>query len=157
MKIVRWSDDSTTLYINNLNLNQLDFLDKENLEEYFQKLFLKLKNKYNILLNGYYVIDVYKDKYYGIVIEINKDDLEYFDYTDQVDMEISIHDSQFVFKIFDIIKNDKLKYYAYNNDIYAILTESIDSIKYGEILEFSELIYKNEVNKIIKYGKLIKS
>ena len=54
-------------------------------------------------LDGFYYITVYIDKYYGVVIHLEKDDVEYYDYfKNQVDMRIITIDTEFLYLVDDI-------------------------------------------------------
>ena len=77
---------------------KFDLDDKLKLEKYFKDLFYNLKNKYNMEVNGYYNINVYADKYYGTIIEMENEDLEYYTYFNQIDMEINVLKAVFIIK-----------------------------------------------------------
>ena len=72
MKLILENDDNIILAINNENLDNIDFKNNEEIKEYFRKMFFKIKERYKILLNGFYYVRIYKDKYYGKFIEIEK-------------------------------------------------------------------------------------
>ena len=80
--------------------NKIDFENKLKLEKYFRNLFTTIKDKYNIEVNGYYDINIYNDKNYGVIIEIESEDLDYYNYFNQIDMEINVlKDSLFLYEI----------------------------------------------------------
>ena len=68
-------DDKIIIYCN----KKIDY-EKINLDKYFEELLIKIKNKYNIKLNGYYTIVVHIDKIYGSIIEIVEDNFDCYDY-----------------------------------------------------------------------------
>ena len=100
MKIITMDLDSIVLL-----LFDMDFSLEENidlLEDKFHDIFLSLRNLYDIQVEGYYKIDIYKNKYYGMIVEIKKEEIDYFDYFDnQIDMRISIHDDNLILYEFD--------------------------------------------------------
>ena len=110
------------------------------IEDSFKDIFKNLKYNYGIEINGYYDIDVYIDKSYGIVIEMKKEEFD-LDYYDQVDMTITFHNEKFLYEVDDISVNKKI--YKYKNKYY------VD--KY--IPEHSKIIYKTD--RMLKCAKII--
>lgn len=151
MKIIVNDDINMIIFLNNEYLNKHNYND-DDLESYFKELFLTLKNIYEIEISGYYNIDVYIDKKYGVILELEKEELEYLDYYDnQVDMCITIHNSNFLYCLNDIdFFNQSI--YVYKNKIYGLLNEEINNYEMGLLMEYSEIEYKNGDN-ILKYGK----
>ena len=103
---------------------KFDLDDKLKLEKYFKDLFYNLKNKYNMEVNGYYNINVYADKYYGTIIEMENEDLEYYTYFNQIDMEINVFKNNFYYEIdYNFLNKDilnKCLCYKYNDIIKDI-------------------------------------
>ena len=156
MKIIINDDINMIIFLNKMYLLNIDFNNEENIEKYFKKLLKKLKNYYNININGYYEIDVYIDKLYGVVLELEKQELEYYGYfDDEVDMQITIYNKEFVYEIKDYfwiddkIKN-KTKIYKYKNKLYLVVKEKIKELELGKILEHSKIIYNLNNNLIIR-------
>ena len=164
MKISVIDDNNIIVFLNTVNLKELDFSNKEDLEVNFKDLFLKLKHVYNINIRGYYNINIYIDKNYGAILEIEHEDIEYFDYFEnKVDMRINIlSDTKFLYRIKDIFKlNTELinnsSLYAFKGKIYILLTKSISFHNLGYLLEVSEIVYGSIVDDILKLGKIIKT
>lgn len=137
MKII--NDEIMKIYLNKDYLKYKNY-NISKIEENFKQIFETLKYCYNIEINGFYDIDVYIDKNYGIIIEMKKEDID-FDFYDQVDMKISFHNQKFLYQIEDIKRNKKI--YKYKNKFY---TNKYD-------IEHSIPIYKT--NDIFKYAKVI--
>lgn len=155
MKIID-SDDKTIVFLNNKDTS---CFDKKNIEEYFEELFLNLKNNYNFEVKGYYDIDVYKDLNYGMILEIENDDCEY--YFNQIDMRVNIFkEDYFLYEVeYEYLNNnilDKFSLYKYKDKLYLKLDEIIDDIKFSKLLEYSNIIYGNKVLEIQKYSKKVK-
>ena len=56
------NDDKIVLYLNKFMIEGLDFKNINGLEKYFRDLFIKLREIYNIKLNGFYYVYVYTHK-----------------------------------------------------------------------------------------------
>ena len=126
-------------------------------EDYFRKLFIDIKNKYNLKLNGYYKINVYVDKFFGRVIEIENQEIDYYDYFNQIDMEIKVIISTFLYEInYEYINKDiidKTIIYKLKDKLYIkILDESV----LNKIIEYSKIIYDERVKTILKTSKKVR-
>lgn len=160
MKIVM-RDDKIVVFLNKKEIVNLDFNDELKLEEYFKMLFIKLKKNYEIELNGYYNIDVYQDKQFGAILEIENEELEYYNYFNQIDMKINIlKNSSFLYEIeYGFLDNEILSQticYKNSDKIYLKIEKDINDITFAKILEYSEIIYGDVIQDILKYGKKVK-
>lgn len=159
MKVLFFSKNKMIIYLNDFYTKELNFQDKDEIESYFKKIFIKLKDKYQIKTYGYYNIVLYHDINYGAVIELSREENEYYKTFDtSLDMKIMIEkDNSFLYELEDpfVISSQLLKdsaLYFYHNKLYLQLKEKIDYIELGELLEHSILKYKN-ISEILKYGK----
>lgn len=123
-----------------------------------KKVFKRLNNIYNMDIKGYYYIKVYKDKNYGIILSINKETANYFSYSDEVDAEIELVDSEFLYEIKDYFfldkeLKDKVNIYKYDNKLYLKINKSLSSKELLYIIENSKIIYDN--SKIINKGRIV--
>lgn len=138
-------------------LNKKLILDNTKLDTYFKNLFLKLKDKYNTKIVGYYNINVYTDKTYGSIIEMENQDLDYYNYFDQVDMEIKIIKNDFLYQIdYDYVTKDilnKTVLYKFDGKLYLKI---LDDIILNKILECSKVIYGQELKKIYRNSEKVK-
>lgn len=153
-------DDNIILNIRNERIKDINFNDNEELREYFKKIFSKMKEKYKILINGFYYVKIYKNKYYGIIIELEKSDMEYYDYyIDEIDMHIEIVESIFLYQIDDIYITESLKkdndIILYQNKLYLKINRNLNNIEIDKLIEISKIFYKN-VDNILKYGRILK-
>ena len=160
MKIVINDDNNLIIYINKMYLKDIDFNNNLELEKYFKNILSKLNYYYNITVNGYYELDIYTDPLYGIIIELEKLENDYFDYyDDEVELHIVIHNTNFLYELEDYFFNFKIKnkldYYLYKNHIFVKIKMKLNEYEFGNLLEYSNINYKDNEN-IIKYGKLIK-
>ena len=111
MKVVVNDENNIIVYINNFHVDKVIFKEKEELEKYFLQLFNRLKKFYRIILQGYYDIKVYIDKFYGIIIQMKRDSIDYCDYFgNQIDMRITIEDNDSFYIILMIYLVLILKY-----------------------------------------------
>ena len=139
----------------------IDFDNKAKMEKYFKDLFSKIKNKYNVDISGYYNIDIYIDKYYGSIIEIEDEQLDYYTYFNQIDMEINVlKNSLFLYEIgYEFLDKkilDKVICYKINDKIYLQIISDIDDLLLAKIIEYGHILYGKEVDKIVKQGKKVK-
>ncbi len=158
MKLEFYEESNMILFLNNLYLSEIDFKDKDALETYFKSLFLKLHEFYEIEVNGYYHIDIYMDPFYGAIIELEKEELDYLDYDDdQVDMRICLHKTTILYELKEYMELDKSIYDIiwYHKKWYVKLKEKISSIHLGKLLEYSKMHYHEETERILKNGTLI--
>lgn len=123
---IEYIDDTLVIYLRNVYTDDI--------KELCVKIINKLNNYFNIKLKGFYTINIYFDKLYGIIMEIKIDDNE-LDY-DNLDLHIITHSSIFLYEVDDILDLDIDKYYIYNDKYYIDITNIYN-------LEFVKLIYKN--------------
>ena len=137
-------------------LNGKLILDDTKLETYFKNLFLKLKNKYNVKIAGYYDINVYTDKIYGSIIEMENQELDYYNYFDQVDMEIKIVKNSFLYQIdYDYLTKEilsKTTLYKFNDKLYLKI---VDNTILNQLLECSKVIYGENLKQIYEKSKKV--
>lgn len=156
MHINYLDDDNLVIFLTKEKLGNINFEIYDEIEQYFRKLFINLKQNYSIKLNGYYNIKIYKDKLYGIVLEIKGEDIDYLDLFDnQVEMNIEIKEGSILYQIDDYFflnnKND-MEIYKYQNKLYILLKNKISNEEYLKLIEFSNLVYDESVQKVLNNG-----
>ena len=143
---IKFIDELTLdIYIKKELINNIDFNNKEDLEKYLKKLFKNLKIKYNIVIQGFYDITVYKDKYYGVIFHLEKDNVEYYDYfKNQVDMRIITIDTEFLYLVDDIPFNllNKFDIIVDNSKIYLKIKKELNKLELMKLLEISRVVYE---------------
>lgn len=155
--IIKNSNDFVVLIYKD-NINKIDFNDKNELERYFEELFFKIKKRYDLEVSGFYKINIYIDEIYGVIITVCKDENEYFDYINSVDMQISKPiNISFLYKIKDLFLIDKNIYnkihiYYYRNNYYIKIIEKIKYCDYIKLIELSDIVYEN-IDYILKNSK----
>ena len=151
MKLIN-KDNKIIVFLNKkINFKQI------NLEKYFKNLFIKFKEDYHIELNGYYSINIYIDKFYGSVIEIENEDLDYYNYFNQIDMEVKLNDNVFLYEIdYEYLNKNIIN----NSNIYKIKDKLYIQVKdnniLNKILEYSNIIYGEKIKYILRNSKKVK-
>lgn len=147
-------DDDIEIYLNRQYLKKIDLNDTKTIKNIIKKL----NKKYNIDLYGYIEVKIYIDKNYGVIINIKKDEPEYFDYfNEEIEMNIEIINDSFLYKINNIYDKKQIKtnkIYKYKDSLY-ISIDKIDNINLGKIIEISEIIYGKKAKKIIEKNNVI--
>ena len=153
MKVVRNDDFNIEVFLGQETFN-LDC--KDNLEEYLKQFFSRLKKYYNIEIKGFYDIDLYADKNYGIVLDIYKENIDFEPIFNSIDMKITINKCKFLYKLSDY----KFEYlgdlYYYNGAYYLDLIKQINEKQLLELIEEVEIIYK-DIEVIKKRGQKLKA
>lgn len=135
------------IYLNQFNLIDIDFKNMDILEDSFKKLLKKLNNYYHIDINGYYNINVYIDSYYGAILQIEKESLDYYDYfeSDTIAMRIKKIDADFLYEVEDFLfaKDflNKFKLITKNNHIYLKIIDDLSYNEYLLLTEMSKIVY----------------
>ncbi|MBQ2946434.1 MAG: hypothetical protein IJE04_01095 [Bacilli bacterium] len=132
------------IYIKKELIDNIDFNNKEDLQKYLKKLFKILKNKYGVVIEGFYDITVYVDKFYGVVIHMEKDDIEYYDYyRNQVDMRIITIETSFLYLVEDIPKYllNKVDIIIIDKNIYLKIKEELSKVEMMQLLELSKVVF----------------
>lgn len=142
---IKYIDELTfDIYIKNQLIENINFDNKEDIEKYLKKLFKILNQKYKIIIEGFYNITIYIDKYYGIVIHLEKEELEYYEYyKNQVDMRLITVHTDFMYLVNDIPKSiiDKIKIENKDNNIYIKIINKLNDLEMMKLMEFSEIVY----------------
>lgn len=155
-------DENIVFFLNKIYLDNIDLKDENLIEKKLIKLINKIQKQYNIDLNGYYNVYIYKDKNYGLIIEMEKEKLDYLDYfNNQIELNIEIIEDTFLYKIDNIFTIDKtllekLIIYINKDEIYLKIKENINDIELGQIIENSQIIYGNKAKSIKKQSKIIR-
>ncbi len=155
-------DENIVFFLNKIYLDNIDIKDESLIEKKLIKLINKIQKQYNIDLNGYYNVYIYKDKNYGLIIEMEKEKLDYLDYfNNQIELNIEIIEDTFLYKIDNIFTIDKtllekLIIYINKDEIYLKIKENINDIELGQIIENSQIIYGNKAKSIKKQSKIIR-
>lgn len=155
-------DNIITLYLNKKYIIDVDLEDELDLEEFFKNIFRKLKKYYHMDIKGFYNIKIYKDLYYGMIITLEKEEIDYYNYYDNhIDMCFTIKNyNSFLYEIDDLFIldksiKDKIDIYSYHHRFYIKIKNDINNVILGRLIEKTKIIYEEYLENIIKYGKVI--
>lgn len=159
MKLV-YEDDKLILYLNKMYIHSLDFSDKEMVQKYMKRLFLKVSSRYDIEFDGYYIVKLYVDMNYGVIIEVIKEELEYLDYfSNQIEMNTEVIHGSFLYEISNISEQhslEKFVIYKFNDKLYIRVQSQVSDMQMGSVLEHAKIIYGTDADNIIKKGKIVR-
>ncbi len=136
-------------YVDNKLIVYLKEISIDDIEELCQDTIDKLEHHFNIILKGFYDVNVYIDQRYGVVLEFIMEELDlYIDFS-KVELHLIENNNKFLYEIFDILDVNVNKFYLYNGRYYITL-DNVDNSN----VEFGRIIYKN-TDDIITNGKFI--
>lgn len=146
-------DEEITLFLKLEEIEKFDFEDIDEVEDYFRTLFLKLEEYYHIEIEGFYNIQVFLDKKEGMVLKLQREDLDYYHAFHQVEMRILKEECVFLYEI-----EDALDFLLSGNDIYYYKNKFYLKKKQKKevynLYEFGKLIYE-DTDTILKRGILL--
>lgn len=141
-----------TIYLNNSYIKE-----KQIDREYIDKIIKNISEKYKLDLEGYIKITAHLDINYGIILEIENENIDYLDcFNIEIENDIDIKEETFLYKIEDIfsIKDiKKYKIYKCKSDLYL---EIKNPISMGQLIENSTVIYGEDIEEIKAKSKIIK-
>ena len=156
MKIKLLSENSFLVFVIDKIPN---IKNDQELSDYLKNVFEIIKEKNQFDIYGYYDVLIYKDINYGLIIKLDKEELECFNcYNKQIEMKIVIAEEPNILYCIDNLKIlkkiSKFKLYLYKDKLYLELMSKINYMLLGELLEYSEIIFEN-VKEIKNSGEKI--
>lgn len=142
---IKFIDDLTfNVYVKKEKLKKINIKNKSELEKYIKEIIEVLKNIYNIRIEGFYDVNVYIDKHYGIILNFSKEKLEYYDYFNGIEINVIIKEVSFLYKVSDIPFNllNKLEIKQINNNIYLKIIKELNQKEFMNLIEHTEKIIK---------------
>ncbi len=120
---------------------------ESSIKELLIDIFNDLSEFYNIEFNDSYNLNLYINKYYGMILEIEKNDI-IIDEDNIVNLKLNIlRDTLFLYQVDDPLDYINYEIYYYENKFYVNI-KKLDI----NLLENSNLIYGDSVYKIIGRG-----
>ena len=133
---------------------KIDFRNENSVKKHLKDIFFKIKDYYNIKIEGYYEVDVYINEYYGIILELKKQNFDYYDYLENgIEMKIKIHREKYLYMIENYNVNmNKYDIFKLDNNLYLCPKEKLSQIEMAKLVENAKLIYDSSdiIKKVIK-------
>ena len=141
MKVEMLSDKIIVYLLDNKKYNE-----DSDIEKMLIKVFDNLQKYYDITFTSDYNLDLYINRYYGMILEIKEN--EDFIYDDIVNLKLNVlRDTLFLYEVDDPLEYINYEIYYYNDKFYVnAKREDIN------LIENSNLVYGDIVYKIIGRG-----
>ena len=141
MKVEMLSDKIIVYLLDNKKYNE-----DSDIKKMLIKVFDNLEKYYGITFNSDYNLDLYINRYYGMILEIKEN--EDFIYDDIVNLKLNVlRDTLFLYEVDDPLEYINYEIYYYNDKFYVnAKNEDIN------LIENSNLVYGDIVYKIIGRG-----
>lgn len=134
--------DKVVIYL----INKKVKLDVDSIKDLLFDVFDTLTKDYDFKLDSSYMINIYINYIYGIVVELLKTNTDYDD--DTINIKLSIMDDKlFLYEIDDPLSYLNNEIYFYDNKYYLNIKD-IDI----KLLEYASVIYDDMVYKILGRG-----
>lgn len=138
-------DDDRFIVYYSLILDDILEYEIEDIKLFIKLIVIRLQNKYNVNIKGYYHLDVYVNKI--LILEFYKID----EYSERVDLDIVIHLNSTILVKFDDYFLTNNRKYLYKNKYYLKI-EDIDFVKY---IEFVEFVYEKQAKHILDNAMIV--
>ncbi len=141
MKVEMLSDKIIVYLLDNKKYNE-----DSDIKKMLIKVFDNLEKYYDITFTSDYNLDLYINRYYGMILEIKEN--EDFIYDDIVNLKLNVlRDTLFLYEVDDPLEYINYEIYYYNDKFYVnAKREDIN------LIENSHLVYGDIVYKIIGRG-----
>lgn len=135
---------SNTIIVYLLDKNKYN--EDSDIKKILINVFDNLEKYYNITFTSDYNLELYINRYYGMILEITEN--EDFIYDDIVNLKLNVlRDTLFLYEVDDPLEYINYEIYYYNDKFYVnAKREDID------LIENSNLVYGDIVYKIIGRG-----
>lgn len=127
-------------------LDNKKYNEDSDIKKILINVFDNLEKYYNITFTSDYNLELYINRYYGMILEIKEN--EDFIYDDIVNLKLNVlRDTLFLYEVDDPLEYINYEIYYYNDKFYVnAKREDID------LIENSNLVYGDIVYKIIGRG-----
>lgn len=127
-------------------LDNKKYNEDSDIKKILINVFDNLKKYYNITFDSDYNLELYINRYYGMILEITEN--EDFIYDDIVNLKLNVlRDTLFLYEVDDPLEYINYEIYYYNDKFYVnAKREDIN------LIEDSNLVYGDIVYKIIGRG-----
>ena len=153
MKVEIINDENMEIFLNKYNFINIDINDKDSLLTEIKNILIKINNRYNLNLCGFYKIKVYPNKNIGVFLNIIKiDDNEF---NNEADFRIVIYPNEKFFfetEYFDVLPESSLIRY-YQNKFYIDINDFNNIDKY---MDMGKIIYDEDAKKMLSLSIILK-
>lgn len=127
-------------------LDNKKYNEDSDIKKILINVFDNLEKYYNITFTSDYNLELYINRYYGMILEITEN--ENFIYDDIVNLKLNVlRDTLFLYEVDDPLEYINYEIYYYNDKFYVnVKREDIN------LIEDSNLVYGDIVYKIIGRG-----
>ncbi len=148
MKVILCDESHYEIFLNSFFSFSID--NKEKLEQELKQIFLKLESYYHINVNGFYHVTLYHDSNTGVVLEVEKEDMDYYPFsTHEIELRIQIErEHPFLYKLEDyylltpsLLKKGEV--YYYQNAFYYFIKKPLKELEKIYLFEYSIIDYKD--------------
>ena len=127
-------------------LDNKKYNEDSDIKKILINVFDNLEKYYNITFTSDYNLELYINRYYGMILEIKEN--EDFIYDDIVNLKLNVlRDTLFLYEVDDPLEYIKYEIYYYNDKFYVNAKR-----KDINLIENSNLVYGDIVYKIIGRG-----
>lgn len=127
-------------------LDNKKYNEDSDIKKILINVFDNLEKYYNITFTSDYNLELYINRYYGMILEIKEN--EDFIYDDIVNLKLNVlRDTLFLYEVDDPLEYINYEIYYYNDKFYV--NAKIEDIN---LIENSNLVYGDIVYKIIGRG-----
>ena len=127
-------------------LDNKKYNEDSDIKKILINVFDNLEKYYNITFTSDYNLELYINRYYGMILEIKEN--EDFIYDDIVNLKLNVlRDTLFLYEVDDPLEYINYEIYYYNDKFYVNAKR-----EYINLIENSNLVYGDIVYKIIGRG-----
>lgn len=130
---IKYQSDLIIIY---LYKHFLEYDNKDKLHHEIKEIFINLIKNYNLDLFGYFKVDIYENKKYGCILEINK---IYSDNSDYIDLKVILHHNTKFYLVMNEYYFLNIEHVKYHNNNFYLDIDNIENL--DNYIEFGEIYY----------------
>ncbi len=130
---IKYQSDLIIIY---LYKHFLEYDNKDKLHHEIKEIFINLIKNYKLDLFGYFKVDIYENKKYGCILEINK---IYSDNSDYIDLKVILHHNTKFYLVMNEYYFLNIENVKYHNNNFYLDIENIENL--DNYIEFGEIYY----------------